>query len=178
MAIVNGLKKRLDGAKGKWAEELPSVLWAYRTMPRRSTGETLFPLTYGAKAVIPAEINLCSAWVEGFNPAQNEEMMVERLNLLDEYRETATVRLAKYQQDLARRYNRDVKTREFSAGDLVLRKAVGNMRDTNAGKLANTWEGPYRITTVASIGAYYLEDLDERPFPRPWNVHNLKKFYH
>ena len=27
--IVNGLKKRLDDAKGKWAKELPSVLWAY-----------------------------------------------------------------------------------------------------------------------------------------------------
>jgi len=27
--IVNGLKKRLDGAKGWWAEELSSVLWAY-----------------------------------------------------------------------------------------------------------------------------------------------------
>jgi len=25
-AIVNGLKKRLDGAKGRWAEELPSIL--------------------------------------------------------------------------------------------------------------------------------------------------------
>ena len=65
---MNGLKKRLDGAKGKWAKELPNVLWAYRTTPRRSTGETLFSLTYGAEAVIPVEVNLCSAWVEGFNP--------------------------------------------------------------------------------------------------------------
>ena len=69
-----------------------------------------------------------------------------------------------------------MKIREFSAGDLVLRKAVGNMRDTNAGKLAPTWEGPYRITAIAGTGAYYLEELDETP--RPWNVHNLKKFYH
>ena len=27
--IVNGLKKRLDEAKGKWVEELPHVLWTY-----------------------------------------------------------------------------------------------------------------------------------------------------
>ena len=27
--IVNGLKRRLEGAKGNWAEELPNVLWAY-----------------------------------------------------------------------------------------------------------------------------------------------------
>lgn len=31
-----------------------------------------------------------------------------------------TIRLADYQQKLARRYNRDVKTREFGADDLVL----------------------------------------------------------
>ena len=31
--IVNGLKKRLDDAKGRWVEELPHVLWAYRTTP-------------------------------------------------------------------------------------------------------------------------------------------------
>ena len=123
----------------------------------RSTGETSFSLMYGTEAMIPAEVNLCSAQVDGFNLAQNELMMAERLDLLEEYREAATIWLAEYQQNLARRYNRGVKTREFSAGDLVLRKAIGNMRDTNAGKLAPTWEGPYRVTTIVDAGAYYLE---------------------
>ena len=27
--ILSGLKRRLDGAKGNWAEELPNILWAY-----------------------------------------------------------------------------------------------------------------------------------------------------
>ena len=31
--IVNGLKKRLDDVKGRWVEELPHVLWTYRTTP-------------------------------------------------------------------------------------------------------------------------------------------------
>ena len=88
-----------------------------------------------------------------------------------------TIRLAEYQQKLARHYNQDVKVREFNAEDLVLRKAVGSMRDTNAGKLAQTWEGLYRITAIAGVGAYYLEDMDEIPLPRPWNAYNLKKFY-
>ena len=48
--IVSGLKKRLDEAKGKWVNELPHVLWAYRTTPQRSTGEPLFLMTYGSKA--------------------------------------------------------------------------------------------------------------------------------
>ena len=61
---------------------------------------------------------------------------MERLDLLEEYRDTATIRLAEYQQKLARRYNQDVRVREINAGDLVLRKAVESMRDTNTGKLA------------------------------------------
>jgi len=32
----------LDKIKFKWVDELPQVLWVYRTMPRRSTGETPF----------------------------------------------------------------------------------------------------------------------------------------
>ena len=68
--------------------------------------------------------------------------------------------------------------REFSVGDLVLHKAVGHMRDTNAGKLALNWEGPYRVIAIAGAGTHYLEELDEKPFPQPWNVYNLKKFYH
>ena len=51
--IVNGLKKRLVNAKGEWVEELPHVLWTYRTTPRRSTRETFSSMTYEAEAVIP-----------------------------------------------------------------------------------------------------------------------------
>ena len=152
-------------------------MWAYRTTPRRSTGETPFSLTYGAEPVIPTKVNLCSTRVAEFDPAQNDGLIVKCLDLLEEYREAVTIRLAEYQQKLVRHYNRDVKTREFSAGDLLLRKAVGNMRDTNAGKLAPTWEGLYRVTAIAGVGAYYLVDLEERLLPRPWNVQKLKRFY-
>ena len=65
--IVNGLKKRLEGAKGNWAEELPNVLWAYRTTLRRSMGETTFSMTYGAEAIIPIEISLSSKTVADFS---------------------------------------------------------------------------------------------------------------
>ena len=54
---MNRLKKRLEGTKGRWVEELLNVLWAYQTTHRRSMGETPFSLTYGGEAVIPAEVN-------------------------------------------------------------------------------------------------------------------------
>ena len=128
------------------------------------------------EAVILAEVHLCSAGVSGFALVENDGLMVRQLDLLEEYRESVTIRLVEYQQKLARHYDRDVRKREFSAGDLVLHRVVGNTCDVNAGKLA--WEGSYRIIAIAGAGEYYLEDLDERPLPRPWNFHNLKKFYH
>ena len=53
--IESGLKKRLDDARGRWVEELPHVLWTYRTTPRRSTRETPFSMSYRAETVIPIE---------------------------------------------------------------------------------------------------------------------------
>ena len=128
--------------------------------------------------MITAEVNLCSVRVAGFALTQNDKLLVEHLDLLEEYREASIIRLAEYQQKLAQLYNKDVKTREFSTRDLVLRKAVGSMRNTNTEKLAPSRERPYRVIVIAGAGAYYLEDLDEMLLPRPWNVHNLKKFYH
>ena len=60
----------------------------------------------------------------------------------------------------------------------MLWNALGNARDASAEKLAPNWEGPYRATIIAGAGAYYLEDMDERPLPRPWNVQNFRRFYH
>ena len=71
--IVSELKKRLDDAKGKWVEELPHVLWTYRTMPHRSTGETPFSMTYGAEVVIPLETGFPTSRTSSFNPKDNDE---------------------------------------------------------------------------------------------------------
>ena len=53
--ILDRLKKRLDEAKEKWVDELPHVLWSYRTILKRLTEETPFSMTYGVEAVIPVE---------------------------------------------------------------------------------------------------------------------------
>ena len=94
--IVNGLKKRLEGTKDWWAEELPNVLWAYRTNHRRSTGETPFSLMYGVEAVKLAKVILCSAQVTEFAFTKNDELIMEQLDLLEEYRESVITRLAEY----------------------------------------------------------------------------------
>ena len=84
--IVNELKKRLDDAKGRWVEELPHVLWTYRTTPRRSTGETPFSMTYGAEAVLPLEISFPTLRSNTFTPRNNDELLGRSLDLAEKKR--------------------------------------------------------------------------------------------
>ena len=98
--ILSGLKKRLDDAKGRWVEELPHVLWTYRTTSRRSIGETPFSMTYGAEAVIPLESGFSTTTTSSFNPKDNDEYLARGLDLINEKKENAMVQLAHYQQRL------------------------------------------------------------------------------
>ena len=56
--LLKLIKAQLKGAKGAWPEELPGVLWAYRTTARTPTGETPFKLVFGTKAVVPTEVGV------------------------------------------------------------------------------------------------------------------------
>ena len=98
--IVNGLKKMLDDEKGKWVEELSHVLWTYRTMLRRSIGETPFSMTYGAEAVIPLETRFLTLRMSSFTPSNNNELLGKSLDVIEERRENAIVQLVYYQNKL------------------------------------------------------------------------------
>ena len=135
-----------------------------------------FSMTYGAEAVIPLETGFPTSRTSSFNPKDNDEQLAKSLDLIEEKRENAMVQLAHYQQKLKQRYDANVKLRPLNPGDLVLRKVVGTAKNPTWGKLGPNWEGPYRITSKAGIGAYFLEDLDEHVIPRSWNVNHLKRF--
>ena len=126
---MNGLKKRLDDAKEKWVEELPHVLWTYRTMPRKSTGETPFSMMYGAEAVIPLENGFSTMRTSTFTLDGNDELLKKNLDLVEEWRENAMVQLAYYQHKLKQGYDMNVKLRPLALGDLVLRKVLGNTKN-------------------------------------------------
>ena len=67
------IKTRLEGAKGACSDELPSVLWAYRTTLRTPTRETPFKLAYGSETIIPAEVHMANRRVMTYQDKDNEE---------------------------------------------------------------------------------------------------------
>lgn len=56
--ILSTSNKQLEKANGRWAEELPEHLWAYRTTARAPKGSTPSPIVYIAEVVLPIEISV------------------------------------------------------------------------------------------------------------------------
>ena len=75
--IMDGLKKRLEETK---VDELPHVLWAYRTMQRKSTGETPLSMTYDSKAIIPLETCFPTLRTYQFDSSNNEQLLSNSLD--------------------------------------------------------------------------------------------------
>ena len=135
-------------------------------------------MTYGVEAVIPLEIGFPTLRTSTFSSDGNNGLLGKSLDLIEERRESAMVQLAYYQHKLKQGYDTNVKLKPLAVGDLVLRKVLGTTKNPAWGKLGPNLEGPYQITSVARIGAYYLEDLDEKVVLHPWNVNNLKRYYY
>ncbi|XP_071903475.1 uncharacterized protein [Coffea arabica] len=165
----------MEFARTGWLEELPTILWAYRTTPRTATQETPFVLTYGAEAVIPAEIGVPSGRVQNFIARDNEEELRLNLDLLEARREEAAIRMAKYKRQIARHYNARVRPLSFKPGDLVLRKnSVSRLQ--GIGKLDPNWEGPYVVKEADRAGYCKLAHLGGEEVPRTWHNSNLRIF--
>ncbi|KAL5569381.1 hypothetical protein UlMin_025956 [Ulmus minor] len=94
--VINIIKRRLEKAKGLWADELPGVLWAYRTTAKTSTGETPFSLAYGTEAVIPVECGIPSARYMWIDEDSNRVLLNHSLDAIDELRDKAHLRTALY----------------------------------------------------------------------------------
>ena len=176
-SLLKIIKTQLEGEKGIWPEDLPSVLWANRTTTKTRAGEMPFRLAYESEAIILAEVGLISYRVENHDKNKNNEAMHLQLDLVDEVRATVEQRLAQYQDLMAKHYNSRVRHRDFQVKDLVIRKVTGTTRDPSQRKLGPNWEGPYKITSWQRKGTYHLEMLDGQKLHHPWTTEHLKRYY-
>lgn len=108
----------------------------------------------------------------------NNSMLIDHLDLVEEKRDQALLRVQNYQNLAAQYYYKKVKGRFFQEGDLVLRKVFENTREWKAGKLGANWEGPYLISKIVKPGVYELIEMSGERVTRSWNSINLKRFYY
>ncbi|GJS53506.1 reverse transcriptase domain-containing protein [Tanacetum coccineum] len=144
-SLGEGVKARLGKENKNWLEEISHLLWARRTMIKSSNGDTPFSLTYGTKAVIPAEIRMPTFRTAKVDVTENDEALEINLELLEEKREQAAIREAKSKRQMEKYYNTKVRNTSFKPGDLVYRSNEAS-RVEDTGKLGPKWEGPYEVT--------------------------------
>ena len=99
------MKKRLEEAKGRWPEELPNVLWSYRTIAQTSTGHTPFALAYGCEDMLAVEVEVPTRRRETYNQDENHGLLEESLDLIEETRRNSQLVNAAYRQKMTQYFN-------------------------------------------------------------------------
>ena len=113
--------------------------------PNRSIGFTPFFLAYGAKAVLPSDLDHGAPRVMALDNDRATEAQQDVVDLLEEARETTVIRSARYQQTLHKYHERKIRGRILEVGNLVLRRTQSTKEKH---KLSLPWEGPYTVTEV------------------------------
>lgn len=132
------MKRIFEGDNGKWEEKLMHVLWAYKTTPYSTMGETLFKLTYGTKVISLVEIRELS-WrrAHRLQEEENTQAIREKVDLLEEKRTLIALMSDVVKKETTTKYNKWIKPQRFQPKDLVLRWADVEGKNGGDGKLAS-----------------------------------------
>ena len=172
--IFAGVKKNVtELPKGKWADELPRVIWSHNTIESRTTKFTPFKLLYGEESVTPKEIKLKS-WRIAEGADNIEEDMKPSIDTIEAGKIQAAINLGKYQEETRRWKNKKVKPRDIKEGDLVLWR---NPKAKQKGKMHSKWEGPFIVASMARPEACGLRTLEGTKDLYSWNKDMLQKYY-
>jgi hypothetical protein len=158
----------------RWLAELPHVIWGLRTQVSSATGFSPFFLVYGSEAILSTNVTFGTPQIQIYEEGDAEQTRRIDLDSLEEQRLTAVMRQARYDQQLRRYHDRNVKETSFNVGDIVLRRI---QKTDGMHKLSTPWEGPFIVTEVISPSTYRLQWGNGQGVPNPWNVEHLRRFY-
>ncbi|XP_070029375.1 uncharacterized protein [Nicotiana sylvestris] len=119
-------------------------------------------LVYGTEAVIPAEVEIPSLRIIQEVEPDNAEWVkshYKQLALIYRKRINAVCHGQLYKNRMSRAFNKRVKPRQFTTGQLVLKKIFPH-QDEAKGKFSPRWHGPYIVHRFLTGGALILAEMD------------------
>ena len=120
-------------------------------------------MVYGHDAVIPIEITVKSLRVARQNQLSHvhyENAMLAELEDIDQ-QIAALNSIIIQKKKVAFAYNKRIKPRSFSVGDMVWKVILpSGTKDHFLGKWSPNWEGPYLVSEVFEGNAYRLMHLN------------------
>ncbi|XP_070042490.1 uncharacterized protein [Nicotiana tomentosiformis] len=136
-------------------------------------------LVYGTEAVIPAKVEIPSLKIIQEAELSDTEWVrnrYEQIALIDGKRMNAVCHGQLYQNRIARAFNKKVRSRQFTPGQLVLKRIFLHQDEAN-GKFLPNWQGPYMVHRVLTGGALILAKIDGEIWPKPINSDAVKRYY-
>ncbi|XP_009803704.2 uncharacterized protein [Nicotiana sylvestris] len=156
------LRKTVDNYK-QWQEKLPFAFLGYYITVLTSTGATHYLLVYGTEVVIPAEVEIHSLRIIQEAELSNAEWVqscYEQLALIYRKKMNVICHDQLYQNRMARAFNKKVRLKQFTQGQLVL-KRIFPYQDQAKGKFSPNWQGPYLFHRVLTGGTLILVEMDK-----------------
>jgi hypothetical protein len=141
-----------------------------------------YELVYGHNVVLPWEIQTGSRHVtlqDDLAADIYRNLMMDDLEDLNCHWLCALENIVANKMRVAKLYNKKVKDKHFSGGELVWKvKLPIRSKDSRFGKWFPNWDGPYQIKRCVRDNAYILEMLEgEDEFESAINRKFLKKYY-
>ncbi|XP_070015785.1 uncharacterized protein [Nicotiana sylvestris] len=134
------LRKMIEKHK-QWHKKLSFTLLGYRTTVRTSTGATPYMLVYGTEAVIPAEVEIPSQRIIQEAELDDVEWVkscYDKLAFIDGKRMNTVFHGQLFQNRMSRAFNKRVKPRQFTPGQLELKKSFPHQYEAK-GKFSPNW---------------------------------------
>ncbi|KAJ4967526.1 hypothetical protein NE237_019375 [Protea cynaroides] len=162
-----------------WADKLPYALWAYRTSIRTSTRAKPYLLVYGMEVVLPVEIEVPSLRVLMECKIPKAEWLQSRydeLNFVDDRRMKAVDNVKKYQQIMAATFNKNVRVRHLTVGDLVLKEQRAPVYDPR-GMFCPNWSRLFIVKEILPRKAIRLVNMEGIELQYLTNLDQEKRYY-
>ena len=147
-------------------------------MIKTATGFSPYQLVHWVDLVLLVECKIPSLKlvVELLPETSALEERLVHLEQLDEQRRDALVALEVNKRRIKVQYDKSVRPRIFSEGDLVLLWDQAK-EPLGVGKFNPMWHGPYVVKRVLEKGAYELVDYEGTTLAEPRNGLYLKIYY-
>ena len=170
------LKSMLQKAATKegrdWDKVIPFLHFAYREVPRSSTGFSPFELLYGKSVRGPLDV-LHESWEVKIKTKEGVVSCVLSIHdKLDTLYSLVADNLREAQRVQKTWYNRNAYHRQLDIGDQVL-----VLLPTDSNKLLAQWQGPYPIIQQTGPVDCCVDMYDRQKHKHVFHINMLKKWY-
>ena len=155
-----------------WDVFVPAALFAFRTSPSETTGESPFYLLYGREPRLPMEVSLLPPGDPASSIAEHRRKIVRNIEVAQQIARDNTARA---QQKMKEYYDRSAKVPTFVEGSRVWVYIPKSYKGLSK-KLLHNYHGPYRVVERLSPVHFRLRTCSNRPVTSIVHANRMKPF--